>query len=118
MRNGNVSAGNIIYTPSEWESFPTNNCDNLGSHAQTLSLQSETAVNMKFYPNPNASNSLQFNSQVDMAIIIYDILGKKILSKDISSNDNTIDISRLGKGIYLVQMSNKKTRITKKLVRN
>ena len=118
VRNGNVSTGNIIYTPSEWESFPTNNCDNLGSHAQTLSLQSETAVNMKFYPNPNASNSLQFNSQVDIAIIIYDILGKKILSKDISSNDNTIDISRLGKGIYLVQMSNKKTRITKKLVRN
>ncbi len=118
VRDGTIATGNVLYTPSEWIFFPTDNCDNLGSHAQTLSLQIEMLGLMKFHPNPNTSNNLQFNSQVDVSVIIYDILGKKILSKNISSNDNIIDISLLEKGVYLVQMSYNKTRITKKLIRN
>ena len=118
VRNGSIINGNTTFTSSEWLNFPQNNCDNLGSHAQTLSFPVDVLEDLKLYPNPISSNILQLNNRVAISVIIYDILGKKLLTKEILLSDSTLNISTLKKGIYLVQVSDNKTRVTKKLIRN
>jgi uncharacterized repeat protein (TIGR01451 family) len=65
--------------------------------------------NFIMYPNPATDNvtfSMEdFNEKME-TISITDILGKTIKnSKNINSNENTIDVSGLSKGIYLVEIT-------------
>ena len=56
-----------------------------------------------FYPNP-AQSIIQINSAEQMdQYIIRDITGKIILVKSATSLNETIDISRLAKGMYLLE---------------
>lgn len=69
------------------------------------------------HPNPIKGNRLYFETNKDLDIKIYDILGKLIIDKSVISNNNFIDISNIKKGIYLVRISNNNQSITKKLIK-
>jgi hypothetical protein len=63
------------------------------------------------YPNP-ANHILNIkclgNSSKNIHVVIFDILGKNILNQNISSTNNeaqSIDISHLPKGIYVVKIT-------------
>ena len=118
VRNPDIAGGNLIYTPSEWTTFAQNNCDDLGSHTQTLSIDESIINQFKFYPNPVTSNRLEFNLKTSASVIIYDILGKKVLSEKINSSKNWLNIVNLNKGIYLVKMTINEQTTVKKLIRN
>ena len=49
-------------------------------------------------------------------MIIFSIIGEKILEKNIDSETSVIDISNLSKGIYIVNYSNGNAQINKKIV--
>jgi uncharacterized protein (TIGR02145 family) len=78
--------------------------------SMTNSINSEEVI---FYPNPATDGLyLKNNNYANSIMLIYDLEGKQILSKQIDSN--LIDISNLEKGIYVVKLvDSKKVLITK-----
>lgn len=68
----------------------------------------------KIYPNP-AKSSFFIESEHKGNITIYDLSGKKILSKNNLTGKNQINIS-LPKGIYLVEFEDQKSKAIKKLI--
>ena len=62
---------------------------------------------IKIYPNPVKNViTIENRQEAEFHIKIYDILGKLILTKKISNVKNTIDVSNLKEGIYLLQYNN------------
>ena len=61
------------------------------------------------YPNP-ATNVLNVKGDFDTdeSVTIYNMLGQKILTKAVTSNDESIDIASLAKGIYNLYFNNAK----------
>ena len=49
-----------------------------------------------------------------MSVAVYDILGKQVLNKTV--NNNTLDVSGLTSGMYIMKVSQDNASITKKLV--
>ena len=70
------------------------------------------------YPNPSTNSTLFFSVQQDAKISVYNILGKLVLKKAISQTKNSIDISSLTSGVYLVKVHLGNQFITKKLLKN
>lgn len=67
-------------------------------------LKSKTQV--KIYPNP-ASNILVIEQLFTSGnIIIRDVLGKELISTNITNNREIIDVSSLNNGIYFVNINN------------
>ncbi len=48
---------------------------------------------------------------------IYDILGQKVLSRQLSKPVEKIDLSNLLDGIYIIRVSSTKTTVTTKLLK-
>ncbi|WP_445012629.1 T9SS type A sorting domain-containing protein [Aquimarina mycalae] len=68
------------------------------------------------YPNPNTTGFLNITTQSNTAINVdvYNILGKRVISKTV--NDQILNISHLNAGIYIIKLDQNNTSITKKLV--
>lgn len=118
VRKSTVAGPNTTYTASEWTSFAEDNCDDLGQHTQTLSIDNTSLNKFKFYPNPVSTNKLNFAINESIQIQVYDILGKLVLTESISLNKTWLDVTSLNKGIYLVKLSANNQTIIKKLIRN
>jgi hypothetical protein len=89
----------------------TQECEALG--AESFNLKKIT-----LFPNP-AQNSFSIensNNETIKTVFIYDYLGKEVL-KQISNNNNKVDISNLVNGIYLVKIETEKGSFTEKLIK-
>lgn len=82
-----------------------------------LSTQNEQLSSTKLYPNPVTENNVYFLTKQNLEVIIYNVIGKQILVKNISKDNNTIDISNLVKGIYVVKLNSNQGSATKKLIK-
>jgi hypothetical protein len=59
---------------------------------------------VKVFPNPNSTGKLQFEGNVNLnSVEIIDLSGKTITNQTIT-NSESIDISNLHSGMYLVKM--------------
>ncbi len=69
-----------------------------------------------FYPNP-AKEIVNFSSKNSIEdIIIYNLLGQEVLTKQVNSNQFSIDISHLSSGTYIAQLNqNQKSKSVKLL---
>jgi hypothetical protein len=57
------------------------------------------------YPNP-ASSRLTISAQKTIhSAAIYNILGKQVMSLEINKNSESIDVSNLATGMYLIKYS-------------
>ena len=83
----------------------------------TLATTDSFKTSFKIYPNPASGNTLYFTVDKNVTIKIYSILGKLIVDKTISINNNKIDISKINKGIYIIKISSNKQTTTNKFVR-
>jgi hypothetical protein len=84
-----------------------------------LSTKQNILGDVRFYPNPVNKNSGGFvtissNSTEKITAKIYSVIGKMI--KNISVNNNQIDITNLSTGLYLVKITQDNKSITKKLL--
>jgi hypothetical protein len=85
-------------------------------YSTTLSTpENEITSNIKMYPNPT-KNIVFFKNTVNATISVVDINGKTILAKQNCLNNESIDISDLKTGIYLVKIENDNNSIIKKLI--
>ena len=70
----------------------------------------------KMYPNPAYGSEVYITTESNgtKEIRVYDVFGEVVLTKRI--NTNTLDISRLVPGVYVLQVTERKKTMTRKLV--
>jgi len=74
-----------------------------------------TAVDFKIYPNPINGNTLTITSKIAVPYTIYDVLGQRV-KKGITSEES-IDVSTLKQGLYLIKLQTDTGYIIKKLIK-
>jgi chitodextrinase len=117
-RKSTITTPSSTFDMNEWDSFAENTVDGIGSHVSTLSTTANSLESFKMYPNPTNGNTVYFNITENVSIKVYSILGKLIDSKNSTQNKNTLDISSLSKGVYLVRVTNGEKTVSRKLVKN
>jgi len=82
----------------------------------TLSVNQFEANNFKLYPNPTATGAVNIISAQagTVEVSVFDILGKQVISQTV--NNNTLNVSQLNAGVYIVKISQNNTSVTKKLI--
>jgi len=77
---------------------------------------SKEIPNFKLYPNPAYSDVVYITSKFNdtKIITVYDVLGEVVLKDRISTN--TLNISRLVPGVYVLQVTERQKSMTRKLV--
>lgn len=69
-----------------------------------LSVPTKKTMSVSIYPNP-AQNVITLNASATRnKVVIYDMLGNMVMSQ-VLENQNTLDISKLTSGVYLVEIS-------------
>jgi len=82
-----------------------------------LSNNTLEAYNFNYAPNP-AKNSIRLNAQEAIQnVSFYSSLGKNILNTTLNTNSDTIDISSLNSGVYLMQVTIDSATATYKIVK-
>lgn len=92
--------------------------DNLAWTAPNLSINDNNKLSLNIYPNPVRSGlvTIKTNNNQPLQVAVFDVLGKQVISRTISNN--TLNVSSLKAGIYLVQVTENNTTSTKKLIVN
>jgi pimeloyl-ACP methyl ester carboxylesterase len=67
-----------------------------------LSVEKQESVSHKIFPNPS-TNQFNIKSNVHKNITIHTLKGQMLLNASVKPGDNTIDISNLDLGVYLVK---------------
>jgi endonuclease I/chitodextrinase len=116
-RKSDISSPSATYDPAEWESFPKNTVNGIGSHTATLSAENNTFKAFKMFPNPTNGNFVYFSGTEDANITIYTILGKLAQVSKITKSKNSIDVSKLATGIYLLKINSGTQFMTNKLIK-
>ncbi len=118
-RSSNYDAG-AEELASGGTSFPYTEADlgvKIGFGAsETLSLGAYTLDNeLQIYPNPVTENYLNLSSQTENIglVKIFDVLGRTVKQKNITSFNGQLDIGNLSEGIYIVKLKN----ASKKIIR-
>ncbi|GLB48506.1 T9SS type A sorting domain-containing protein [Neptunitalea lumnitzerae] len=108
------TANNLQVLVSEYNGSPQ-------VYARSLSdfmLANDTFNNVTFkvYPNPVTNGTLHISSTVatDMNVQIYDLLGKQVVNKTVTNN--TVNVSALQRGVYILQITQGAASTTQKLV--
>ena len=84
-----------------------------GLDCSTASIVEQNQLDISMYPNPT-SEMVYINGNYTLLIaVVYDILGKEVLHKSIT---NSLDISHLDNGIYILQLSDGKKITTQKII--
>jgi len=89
------------------------------SYAQTPntnSLAPSSIQGLNLYPNPVSNGKLYISTSKNLSkdIEIFDVLGKKVFSSKLFSN--TLDISTLKSGVYVIKIVEDQKIETRKLV--
>lgn len=78
-----------------------------------LSIEDPDLISLSFYPNPTSDFlNIQYPNELPEKIEVFDLSGRYI--KEVESN-NTIDLSSLNTGIYLIRLIFEHTVVTKKI---
>lgn len=81
---------------------------------KTPELQAE---NFTVFPNPASGNiTIRFESEL-ANLIVRDVNGKQLLSKEITPNDQ-VDLSTFSNGIFLFEISTKNGRTVERVIKN
>ncbi len=88
-----------------------------GQDKETLvSALSQDIPNFKLYPNPVYGDVVYISSDFNdtKLVTVYDVLGEVVLTDRISTN--TLNISQLVPGVYVLQVTERQKSMTRKLV--
>ena len=81
----------------------------------TASIDDQNQLDISIYPNPTSDIVYIEGNYTQLKVDVYDILGKQVMKESIS---NSIDISQLEKGIYILQLSDGVKLSTRKIIKN
>ena len=78
-------------------------------------MQIQSSINLSIGLMKTAKNLLTIDGLVVKDVVIYSILGKVVLKM---SNQNTIDVSSLSKGVYFIKVSDGINASTMKFIKD
>lgn len=83
-----------------------------------LAQESKTQPNdaLGFYPNPVSNGKIYITSKttLEKEVLIFDVLGKKVLQTTLTSKE--VNISTIPPGVYIIKISEGDTTATRKLI--
>ena len=73
----------------------------------TLGISENKLLSFEMYPNPVSDVlNIQLPSGTDKAEVgVYDYTGRLVSTKTVSSNDSTLDVQNISKGIYIIRVA-------------
>lgn len=76
-------------------------------------------IEIKIYPNPVKENKLNIIglSQKNLMLEVYDVFGKKVVTRSTSDESAILDLSELSAGLYILHISSKVDQINKVFVK-
>lgn len=117
-RKISVTQPNTSFTSSEWEELAQNTVDGIGFHGDTASTNDYLKEGFTVFPNPTNGNTIYIKTTESSTLNIYNILGQIVKSATITQGKNSIDISNLSKGVFILRMHTGRTTFSKKLIKN
>ncbi|MBD3864159.1 T9SS type A sorting domain-containing protein [Olleya marilimosa] len=86
------------------------------SEASLTTQEFNTTANFNIYPNPTNSGFVNITTKANAAVnvTVFDVLGKQVLSKTL--NNNTLDVTSLTTGVYILKLNQNGTSTTKRLI--
>lgn len=78
--------------------------------------ESSAIEGLNLYPNPVSNGKVYISTKndTDKEIIIFDLLGKKVLQTTISSKE--LNVSNLAPGVYIIKINENNATATRKLI--
>lgn len=110
----------IIYWPSGIvDTYVNPNINEIHTYVEgeTLGLPDTELADLKIYPNP-VGNQLNMETSVDLTdriATVFDISGKRVLNSKLTSN--SLNVSKLQSGVYLLQLETEGKVMTKKFIK-
>lgn len=91
----------------------------LSINAQDVKPQPNTSTvieGLSLYPNPVSNGRVNISTKIDgeKEIIIFDLLGKKVLQTRLSTRE--LNISNLMPGVYIIKINEENATATRKLI--
>ncbi len=117
---GTFDGSTFTYGGNSLFAAPNNNCTfletTIGLSSYTLSINENSISGLMVYPNPITNGILYIdtNANAPKTIVIYDILGKQALKT--TSSNNTINVTNLKAGIYILKITEESKIAVRKLV--
>ena len=86
-----------------------------GLDCSTAGVDDQNQLDISIYPNPTSDRIYIEGNYTQLKAVVYDILGKQVMNKSIT---NSIDISQLDKGVYILQLSDGAKLTTQRIIKN
>lgn len=127
-RKSTVTNGNTTFNISEWSidsdqpsgdgAQDTTGKFNPGVWSGTLSTKTFSKLKFELFPNPVQGSFVNINvdTSKDVDVELFNIVGKSVLKSKLTNN--SLDISSIKKGIYLLRISSNDNFSTAKLIVN
>ena len=105
---------NDISFPAFNNAWVVGNNGNIYKYGFATNIKTEkNKTNFSIYPNPS-KDMLTINSNTQIGeIIISDVLGNTVYTKNVKNNEQTVDVSTLTSGVYFITVGN----TTKKIIK-
>jgi hypothetical protein len=72
----------------------------------TLDVKQVKKSELAIAPNPaNQFIRISLPGSTNLKVAVYDLLGKKVIDASTEGSNNTVDVSKLVKGVYIVQVT-------------
>ena len=81
----------------------------------SLGVDDQNLTNISMYPNPTDNTLFISGNETPIAITIYNVLGKEVLS---IKNTNNINVKALPSGVYTIRLSDGVRQTNRKFVKN
>jgi len=80
-----------------------------------LGVNDQNLMNVSLYPNPTENTLFISGNESPIAVAIYNVLGKEVLS---IKNTNTINVQALPSGVYTIRISDGVRQTNRKFIKN
>tara|TARA_B110000003_G_scaffold172618_1_gene172227 strand:+ start:71434 stop:72522 length:1089 start_codon:yes stop_codon:yes gene_type:complete len=118
--NQNISSWCVTNIFTEPDEFSTNSSliesnKPVWGTCPTASVDDQNQLDISIYPNPTLDIVYIDGNYSQLKVVVFDILGKQVINKSIT---NSIDISQLEKGVYILQFSDGAKLTTQRIIKN
>ena len=86
-----------------------------GLDCSTAGVDDQKQLDISIYPNPVVDKLFIQGLYTQLKVVVYNILGKEVVNKSIT---NSIDISHLENGVYLMKLSDGAKLTTQRVIKN
>lgn len=112
---------NVFKTDKEYMYYPENWLTLKSENLETYSKENNFFAqnNIKIYPTVTSEIiTIDFTQLDDASIEIYDMLGKQVIRKEVTASSNSINVSELSKGNYILNIQQGNQHIKEKITVN